>query len=349
MGIAYLSVPGQVENTLELARKTHAIADRLAAAHPDRDDYGLLLANSEILLGDALEARGLLDMALERFRAGAALMKRLTDRNTADGDNRRRLVYVQQRIGDTLRKQGNSSVALRQFEDTLVTAKALVQGARPKADWLRALALAHQRMGDMYREQSDLDRALVEFTAYREVTEQLVKLEPANVPNWTWRLDLWIGHQRIGDVLLEKGEHARALEHYRIFHKGAEEAALRDPEQGEWQRFLANSRLKIGDALLAQEKFEDALAEYAEVATIYRALAAKDGRPRSQRNLAIAHYQMGMTRLAMNDPPGALAEFQTCLSMEINEGARDAQITMPLFVRQECSDRAAQINKRAAR
>ena len=49
------------------------------------------------------------------------------------------------------------------------------------------------------------------------------------------------------------------------------------------------------------------------------------------------------------NPLGALAEFQTCLLMEINEGARDAQITMPLFVRQECSDRAAQINKRAAR
>ena len=144
------SVPGQAENTLELARKTQVIANRLYNAHRDRDDYGLLLANSEILLGDALEARGFLDASLERFRAGRALMKQLADRNPSDGDTRRRLVYVQQRVGDTLRKQGDAS-ALREFEEVIHTAKILVQQPQPKADWLRALALAHQRMGDMHR------------------------------------------------------------------------------------------------------------------------------------------------------------------------------------------------------
>jgi hypothetical protein len=54
---------------------------------------------------------------------------------------------------------------------------------------------------------------------------------------------------------------------------------------------------------------------------------------------------MGVTRLAMNDADGALVHFNECLSMDINEGARDAQIITPLFVRKECAARAAQINQ----
>ena len=41
---------------------------------------------------------------------------------------------------------------------------------------------------------------------------------------------------------------------------------------------------------------------------------------------------MGMSRLAMDDSAGALEEFQTCLSMQIDESARDAQITRPALV-----------------
>jgi tetratricopeptide (TPR) repeat protein len=345
MGIAYLNVPGQVENAFELAQKTHLIAERLYAAHPDRDDYGRHLVDSEILLGDAYEARGLLDTALDRFRAGRDLMQSLTKRKLEDGDRWRRLIYVQQRIGDTLRKQDDFAGALREYEGCFAMAKALAERPQPKADWLRALALAHQRKGDLYRDQSDLDRALTEFEAYRDVAARVVKMEQPNIPNWTWRLDLWIAHQRIGDILLDQGKHELALAQYTVFRDGTEDAVRRDKEQGEWMRFVANSRLKIGDALHAQGKLDQALKEYDAFAVVYRDLAPKDGRPRSQRNLAIGLYKMGVTRLAMNDADGALAHFQECLSMDINEGARDAQIITPLFVRKECAARAAQINQ----
>jgi tetratricopeptide (TPR) repeat protein len=348
MTLAYLNLPGQGENALELAQNTRALADRLYEAHRERVDYGLLLANSDILYGDALEARGHFDTAIERYRAGRALLARLTDDKPMLGDSRRRLVYVQQRIGDTLRKQGQPTLALQEFEGNLGTARALADSPQAKPDWLRALALAHQRMGDMYREQPDLDQALEQFTAYRNVSQRLVALENG-VPNWAWRLDLWIADQRIGDVLLEKGDPGRALGHYETFRKGAQAALDGDPEHGEWQRFSANSRLKVGDALLAQGKHAEALAEYREGARLYHKLFDKDQRPRSQRSLAIAHYSMGVARFAMDDSAGALEEFQTCLAMPIDESARDAQITRPALVQKECADRVAQISKRAAR
>jgi hypothetical protein len=45
----------------------------------------------------------------------------------------------------------------------------------------------------------------------------------------------------------------------------------------------------------------------------------------------------------MYDSAGALAEFQACLSVPVDEAARDAQITIPVLVHKDCRDRAAQI------
>jgi len=85
--------------------------------------------------------------------------------------------------------------------------------------------------------------------------------------------------------------------------------------------------LEDWDALLAQGTFGEMLAEYATALQIYAQLAVKDLRPRSQRNLAIAHQRLGAARLAMKDLPGARAEFRACLSIPVDETARDAQIT----------------------
>jgi tetratricopeptide (TPR) repeat protein len=133
------------------------------------------------------------------------------------------------------------------------------------------------------------------------------------------------------------------LEEYREYQDGAASAVNRDPEQGEWQRFLANSHLKIGDALLAQGTAADAAVEYATALQVYAQLAAKDLRPRSQRNLAIAHQRLGAARLATSDFPGAATEFRACLAIAIDESARDAQITSPVLVHEDCRTQLAQI------
>src|SRR2546422_623807 len=132
------------------------------------------------------------------------------------------------------------SSSAREFRANLVLVGELAAGAKPKSDWIRARALAHQRMGDILRELGDFDRAIEQFYAYHDAAATLIKMEAPNAPNLTWRLDLAISNQRIGDMLLERKEHTRALEEYRAYLKGAQDAANRDSEQGEWQRFLAN-------------------------------------------------------------------------------------------------------------
>ena len=45
----------------------------------------------------------------------------------------------------------------------------------------------------------------------------------------------------------------------------------------------------------------------------------------------------------MNDLPGALAEFRACLSIPVDETARDAQITGPVLVHADCRNQVVQI------
>jgi hypothetical protein len=113
LSFVYIDVPGQGENALELARKMRALAGRLSAGDPGNDDYRQFLINSEIRIGDALEARGLFDEALQNYRMGQVLMARLVDKDLSNRDRKRILIYIQQRIGDTLRKKGPTSCSLR--------------------------------------------------------------------------------------------------------------------------------------------------------------------------------------------------------------------------------------------
>ena len=111
-----------------------AVAERLSSGEPGSDDYRQFLINSEIRIGDALEARGLFDEALQNYRMGQALMAKLVDKDLSNGDRKRILIYIQQRIGDTLRKKDDRLEALREFRANLVLVEGLTASPKPKSD-----------------------------------------------------------------------------------------------------------------------------------------------------------------------------------------------------------------------
>ncbi|MBX9773302.1 MAG: TIR domain-containing protein [Xanthobacteraceae bacterium] len=341
LSFAYIDVPGQGESAVDLARKMLALSQELVAAAPDDDDFQELLIKSEIRVGDTLEARGILDEGLQHLLRAREALVRLVDKDPSNGDRVRTLVYLQQRIGDFLRRKDDIPAALNEYRSNLALAQSLAPHPQAKPDWMRARALAHQRMGDILRDGGDLGGALVHFRSYRDLMEMLVKTELPNAPNWTWRLDLWIGHQRIGDILFAQKDYAAALVEYEFYNKRAGEAARLDADNGEWQRFLANSHVLIGDVLLAQDSAALALAQYTTAVVIYRDVA-KDFRPRSLRNLALGHYRMGMARLAMGEAGQAQVEFEACLAIQVDETALDAQILTPKLVKSACQERSAQ-------
>src|SRR5262249_5820114 len=148
------------------------------------------------------------------------------------------MIYIRQSIGDVLRKQGALEQARREFEENLQIATELARRHPTKPNWVRGQALAEQRMGDILYDLRDLPRALEHYQSYQKVAVALVGMEAPSARNITWRFDLLISHQRIGDILLELGDFEQALVEAEKYRDGAEAPAKGNEDRGEWQRFL---------------------------------------------------------------------------------------------------------------
>jgi len=337
LSLAYLDVPG--EGNLDTAKKLNALATRLALEKPDNEVYRQHLVDSKIRLGDAFQVRADLEGALSNFRAALDQMMQLIEADPDNGDRQRTLGYIYGRIGDIQRTTGDLQEAERQYREYLRLTSALAQRPNPKPDWIRGMALAQEKIGDILRDLDQPGPALDAYAEYQKSALALVAMEAPSAPNVTWRMDLAISYQRIGDILLEQGKSEQARDKFERFRKGAEEAAILDPAQGQWQRFLANSYIKLGDALMAQGQFKQALERLDEAFKIYQRLISKDRtRATWRRNLALVHQRRGATLLAMNNFAAAAREFKACEDVGANDAAIDPQLTKPPLLNKECKE-----------
>jgi tetratricopeptide (TPR) repeat protein len=347
LSYAYRLVPGRAESAVRIARDLRAHADKLLSRRPDHPTYREFASISDVRIGDALEDAGRLDEALSAYRAGAAGIAKLVAEDPANGDRVRVLIYVRQTIGDVLRKNGKLEEAHREYQENLAMAADLARRGPENPNWVRGWALAEERMGDILYDLRDLPGALGHYRNYRKASIALVGLESPSSPNLTWRFDLLISHQRIGDILLEQGEYAQALIEAEAYRSGAEGPAKANEERSEWQRFLSNAHIKVGEALLHLKRSEEALKEYAAAQKIYEQLVAKDqARPDWQRSLAIVQLRIGAAKQAAGDLAGARTALEKCLSIAVDDRAIDPQLAMPKKVHQECRSDLDQLGSR---
>ncbi|MFN7307114.1 MAG: hypothetical protein ACK5TQ_11115 [Acetobacteraceae bacterium] len=124
--------------------------------------------------------------------------------------------------------------------------------------------------------------------------ESHLRLAASDPSNSEWQHDLSINHDRIGDVLLARGDLGGALAAYRSFMDIAARLVASDPSNTEWQRDLSASHSKIGNVLQAKGDATEALAAY-------------------QRGMEI---RIGLTG---SDPSNA--ERQPDLSVRVDQGA----------------------------
>jgi tetratricopeptide (TPR) repeat protein len=336
LSLAYMTVPGQGEHALDIARKMRDLAQHLFERRKTDAGYGTNLAMSNERVADALEARGMLAAAFTFNDEARRLVDGLLALNPSDHRLTMRKGLIHQRLGDIHRAKGNVEDALADFNVYLMTFEQLAARPSPQPIWVRGLAISHQRIGDIWLESGRPEEALREYRSYQEAAERLVDMEQPASPNYTWRLDLGIAHQRIGDALLEQKKYAEALQEFQLYRIRAEEATGRDPANGEWQRFLGNSHIGIGDALLGLTRTNEATEHFRTAVAIYEDLVAKDElRARWRRTLAIAHQRAGKALLLGQDPM-AFEQFEACLAIDVDENARDAQVRIPRSVTQEC-------------
>jgi tetratricopeptide (TPR) repeat protein len=350
LSFADLMVAGEGEKAVETATRMLSLAQKLLAGKPYDPTYVRYVAIGNHRLGDALEARGRLDDALARNNDALQTITDTLAKKPGVPELEQVLGLTHQRIGDLLRKKGDLAGSRRAFEEYLRLFKALAHRPKPESIWVRGWAVSEERVGDALRDLGDLKGALEYYYAYQKAAQVLMKLETPGAPNYTWRADLWIANQRIGDILLEQKDYKGALAEYQIFNKGTQEAAVRNPEHRLWQRNFANSKIKLGEAYLALSDAEAARRELEGAVKIYQEMVAKDpSRGSWRKNLAIGHLRLGQALQAMADPAGALDQFNACLKLQVDESAFDSQLTTPALVEKECSAQANKLSERASR
>jgi tetratricopeptide (TPR) repeat protein len=338
---AYLAVPRESKRALELAIEEQKHAQQLLARKPRDVDRGRYLALSNRRVADALEEQGRLAEAFKLNDEAREVVDELLKSAPSNPELILIKGIIHQRLGDIRRKNRDFDGALKDYSVFLRTHEILAARPNPKSPWIRNLAISHQRIGDILLDTGKPGEALQAYRKYQEVAARLVATEKDDLPNYTWRLDLGIAHQRNGDALHQLGRYEEALTEHEAYRKVAEEATQRNPENGQWQRFLGNSHILIGDALLGLGKADIAAKHFRQAVEIYAKLAKDELKANWQRTLAIAHLRAGKA-LLMEQDPKASDEFKACLDIKVDDKAIDPQIRLPRFVHQECRQQAEQ-------
>ena len=235
---AYLDVPGGGETGLNMANKMKTISGKLAAGAPSIEEYQKDFINSHARIGDAYEYKGDFDAAMISYKNALSAATKLIQADPSNPDLQRDLLYIYERMGDDLYAKQDFSGALGDYMNFLIIAQTLSQRIDVKPEWIRRLALAQERVGDALRNLGQPNEALSHYLAYQQAAQKLMKKESPTSPNFTWRLDLLISYERMGAVQLINDDYDNALKNYIIYNEGVGDIAVRNTEQGQWQRSL---------------------------------------------------------------------------------------------------------------
>ena len=148
-----------------------------------------------------------------------------------------------------------------------------------------------------------------------EVTfDRLLKDDPSNED---WQHCIGICNERIGDLLIEKGDLNGALERFKLRRDISSRLAGDHPGSDHWrQRELFVSYTKLGKVCLNQGKLADALNAFREGLAIAERLTHADpNNIQWQRDLSVAYAGIGDAFTDRRIPKNALTPYQSSLAI----------------------------------
>ncbi len=198
--------------------------------------------------GNVLQTVGDTGTALEAYRAGLDIHRRLADQDQGNAGWQRDLSVSHDRIGDVLVAQGNLTAGLEAYHAGLDIAQRLADRDGGNAGWQRDLSVSHGRIGDVLVAQGNLPAALEAYRAGLDIRQRLVDQDPDHAG---WQRDLSVSHGKIGDVLVAQGNLTAGLEAYRASLDIPRRLADQDPVNAGWQREFAEALDRIGNIFAA--------------------------------------------------------------------------------------------------
>jgi serine/threonine-protein kinase len=295
---------GRTEETMRLYEQSCKIFDRLAAVEPDNDwlpwnsavSFDRLGSLSNEFRGDAAAARDYYERSLRLREALAANV-----RTPAIPPAQRHLALVVSyiKLANFTMNLGDPGPARSYAAKALQESQALASMGLDPAAAERFVAMscyiagrldAHLRAVDAGREQ--LRRAI-------DLRRQAVKHDPASAAA---RRDLGAALDAIGDLEVEQGNVAQALEHYRQAHEMYEALCKREPDNMEDQWYLAYSYYRLDTARRLAGDAAGAARDAAECLKLREAMARKDPNNMQRRTeLMLARARCGRHEAAAQD------------------------------------------------
>jgi tetratricopeptide (TPR) repeat protein len=291
------------------------VMTRLVASDPTNDDWKETLAVGLRTLGDALcqvpALRTCWDVgaALAEYRNSLEVSEGLTQKDSKNLHWQRNLGLAHSRIAEALSARGDDTQALNELQSALAIQQLVVEKDPTDLDSQADLADTNLDIGEELKEyQHDLVGAVDKYRAGLSIYQALANQDPGNASRQT---DLVVGHQRLGDALVEQNLIGEALAEYRALLDIARRVAEMDPSNVTRQHNLFIAHQKIGDVQRVQGDLAGALDEYRADIDISQRLVDRDpGNAQWQLDLLLTYERLGLSAVDRNDLAAGLDAFE---------------------------------------
>ena len=270
---------------------TEALSNIEHARSLDPSDLNLEYKASliHVSIGVAQEALGRTDEWLASYIKALEIRKRLHEANPDNSEWTRMLAWAYSWIGSYYLDDGNVIEAIKYLQPCRELRLKLAKTDPGDLVAKYELAWAYHYLGMAFQQRNDFETAAHNFEEAYTLRKELVELD-TNRKNATWRKDLALSYQSLGDLAAARQDPASALDHFQSAINIMEELIARAPNNGGWRDILAivytksatvrKCRGDIGGALRAYEKalgiLDQLLAENPEdVASMLRVARAE--------------------------------------------------------------------------
>jgi eukaryotic-like serine/threonine-protein kinase len=205
------------------------------------------------------------------------------------------------------------------IQDALEYLDSLAREASDDVSLQRELAMAYEKVGDVqgWDVRSNLGNTAGALQSFRKSLAIRQALAHARPDDPQVRSDLAEAYTKVGDVLLQTGDHIEALKNMDQALEIRKQLATASPHDKDAQLNLAIVYDGIGNALAEDNKLDLSLASTRQSLTIFESLlAAEPNNPRYGRDVALEHKEIGGIYEATGKLPAALDEYQKALPVD---------------------------------
>lgn len=257
---------GKPAAALPTARRGLALLRDLGEPGEKDDELRSRLAVANRTVGDALIDLEDVDGAVAAYETAALYSGPLAKKHPNSTSFLRDHSLTEERLGKALTAKRDLKGALAAYIAGEETSIAMAAHDPANLEWQFDILIGHREVGQTQLALGDAGGAIDSLQQAVAIGKQLIAKSPTND---FWRREYWGALIYLGDAFTLGGQDGAAAfanyqASYDLAKPKADEEEKTNAKSDIWRRHLARSTRKLGDALLARNEFDGALALFRE-------------------------------------------------------------------------------------